>query len=312
MFGKILYDELVECTKVIYKDKFDVHFTDINSPSVIIHYPALTITNKHGDKYTITDLYAKIVFLKGRMFNVEVARTSFTDRAWDRGYIHSHASSDNPSHTFWRGLCIGSGTPLTKLLTKLGGGFNRTNYFKFLVQLQSVLTWENVSDTYIEMNGQWRNFLGSTAYSISQCTEEYTEVIKHFKLNPELLDQIVVYINNNIHVETASVRKVITSMNKFNHFIFRGSRAYRVSEAETSETAIKEIPGGFMFRGVSQVYTVNPSTEEVVHDPQYFKPHNNLVDRVQQKLSFYIADYLERNRLITTVKAKYLRKLILY
>lgn len=127
---------------------------EIRSPekySLIVYWDKVTVRNENEDTIEITDLYARISIVGGKLCGTpEMLRTSYSRQQWDAGYAHSHLPHNSLS---WAHPCLGRGALRGTVTTLAGKGGDYHMWFLFALELDRYVHIESLKGgPYIRMS----------------------------------------------------------------------------------------------------------------------------------------------------------------
>lgn len=126
------FDREAKGESISKEDLEEIDLMGIDTMSIIIYYPELTLTNDFGRTHTIYDVYLRIDIPD---FHIYLGRTSYTQEEVKLGYIHSHVSVAEFYNM--NSFCMGIETPILKIKDSLSIARKDHligNSFKYLVQ----------------------------------------------------------------------------------------------------------------------------------------------------------------------------------
>lgn len=216
------------------EERVDVIDGDIRT-KIIVHYPIINITNSTGRKHIITDFYTKFEFVhtnnKVSLDNLSGIRGSFTKDEWLSGYGFSHLGGAVES---WGNFCMGWGTPMDSIRTKLYDYDNIYVVYKseldvflddlliFLLMYDSYLEWESISGVpYKHLNsiGTFSRFtsLSTSRFNISASSYTFGKGILSILLDSknlieELFDKCIINSGDGIKINVFQLSLLIDSL----------------------------------------------------------------------------------------------------
>lgn len=145
--------------KALVDGKFEVSESNANSlissiesntPSIMVHWPKVTVTNEYDKSIVITDLFAKIPINGAGKIPMEqhgflLNRSSYSALQFKCGYIHSHVPTMRKEHlSTFQQPCLGRG-PILRTIASLKMEFNETMWMLFCQELDMYVTVESIA-----------------------------------------------------------------------------------------------------------------------------------------------------------------------
>lgn len=130
------------------EDKFGADNVDIQSRSdstdLVIHWDKIEVSNERDEKYTIYDMYAKVMFVKtDKLVGFKLTRTSLTRREMEYGYIFSHVNRVCGSSIPYLEPCLGKG-PIRNTIASLAKKYDADLFGLFLLELDRYVRTESL------------------------------------------------------------------------------------------------------------------------------------------------------------------------
>lgn len=172
-----------------------LHYID---PTILVHFPKVTITNENNKSLDITHLFVKVkINVDGTIRgNFTLNRSEYTTNELDRDYMHSHVNGiPIGDFTHFRSPCLGSG-PIRDTMTTLSTQYDLDVWRLFCLELNKyvqVESLEGIPYRYLER-------VNSSSYLVPLDTKyqvvDYSPVIT----GNRWLERFVEYyiINNNL------------------------------------------------------------------------------------------------------------------
>lgn len=120
---------------------------DFNGAYIVIHYPEITIANRH----TIKDLYFAFNPIHITYFPFKATRSTYSLHEIQYAYLHSHISSENMFNGFTRSICFGD-------TTFRSTGNTCDDFINFLIYLDTYLRHEYPINPYNRIDNLYQKF----------------------------------------------------------------------------------------------------------------------------------------------------------
>jgi hypothetical protein len=130
-------------------------------PTIMVHYPEITITNENDKSHTIYDLYTKIIVEPtGYGGHFTINRSTYTQVEYYNHYMHSHAPRFDTNHmSRFSYVCLGNG-PIARTISLLNADFDLDLWRLYIVEFDNFLHTESLTGgPYIRLESLNQNFL---------------------------------------------------------------------------------------------------------------------------------------------------------
>lgn len=148
------YDDYIEILHKIYsivKEYYGEEHTDLQeaseedweeSPSyIMIWFPEVEITNSREERFTIRDLYVRLVIKdNAHLQDFQMTVATFTNSQWLSDYAHSHL----PGITSFQHPCLGSGPIGSTIHMLQTEDFEEVSWEILCSQIEDFVKWESV------------------------------------------------------------------------------------------------------------------------------------------------------------------------
>lgn len=135
----------------------------------LIYFPETVIKNEYGEEHVIRDLYFKVTLnVLGKLFNITVNRTTYTEAEIKACYVHSHAASIQGDFHAFKTICAGS-SPLDNTMISLKVSPEDDLWFMLCSELEDFVQVESLhGGPFIKIN-QITNYSYSLKQSLNYC-----------------------------------------------------------------------------------------------------------------------------------------------
>ena len=147
VFKDYFGEERVDLQNVASKTHYINNYTTLNSVTIIVHFPEVTVTNEYNSSVNITDLWAKIkVSYSGTIRGTfTLNRSSYTKKQWVSDYMHSHIPGI-PKTDVSKFLepCLGTG-PIRATIASLATEYDTSLWYLFCRELDVYTKTESIA-----------------------------------------------------------------------------------------------------------------------------------------------------------------------
>lgn len=108
------------------ESSFHPEYLNWQRQNIILHFPTVTVTNEKMEHTTIHDLFVLVPFTEdGRVLSgIYFLKTTFTNKQYQAGYIHSHTPTMYSNEIYWQHVCLGTG-PINGTIRTINAENNR-------------------------------------------------------------------------------------------------------------------------------------------------------------------------------------------
>lgn len=294
-----------------------------NKVNVIVHYPAIKITNSIGSEHTMKDVYLEILFrlypeYSGiKIIDYGMYRTTFQDYEIlpdGRFYMFSHLSaSDDPRYRRNK-LCFGNRNQISSTFDTFTGSY--TNSYKnigaFFLMMESYFSWESIEGTpYCHMPNN-SSLLSFSSNNYKLTPDMYKILVNNidygmldFSLCPEInYDHKIAYITDNSYDYIKNLLEDLfpdIDENKI-YWSYLSEMGTPVQQDSTQLRVRKDLineyngrKSNLSFKGVQQYITIEDNTNKIITLGRGF--HTDVIRAVINRLELDLTEFIILNRI---------------